>query len=379
VKPLAFASRLAVSSGTVSSNVIGGKYEITDVLGRGASGTVYAGKNVRTGRRVAIKSLNVSVMNHAEDPDLRRFEQEARIAGSIESQHIAQVFDIDTDPDTNETFLVMELLAGEDVETLIGRVGALPPNVALCIAAEACRGLEAAHAAGVVHRDIKPGNLFLSRRDGDDIVVKVLDFGLAKIKRFAPTDHAKGLTAPPESITATGQLLGSPLYMSPEHVEGASHVDAQSDVYSLGVTLHAMLAGAPPHADCKSFVDLLHRITAEKPRPLRDVAPWVPPDVAAIVAKAMHVSRSERFSSAAAMREAIIAVLPNDFSLRADMLVTADRTPVLSNEKGDENIEPANPMASTDGAGSLQRRRRIVAFGVSLFLIAAMIIALLRH
>ena len=149
----------------MSDNLIGRKYEIVEVLGRGGMGTVYAGKHVRTGRRVAIKLMHDGGTLEADHPDLLRFEQEARIAGSLESPHIAQIIDIDRDPETDAPFLVMELLKGEDLQTLLDRVGPLPVEVALCIVMQACLGLEAAHVAGVVHRDIKPSNLFLARRE----------------------------------------------------------------------------------------------------------------------------------------------------------------------------------------------------------------------
>jgi serine/threonine protein kinase len=314
----------------VSSNLLGGKYEILDVLGRGVAGTVYAAKDVQTGERVAVKSLHALVTNSPDDPEFRRFAREARIGGSVESPHIAKVFDIGTDSDTGEMFLVMESLEGEDGEALLGRLGPLPPSVALRIAADACLGLEAAHARGVVHRDVKPGNLFLVRRENGEIFIKILDFGVAKIRRMGPEEQKSGLTVSKLPMTASGQYLGTPLYMSPEHVEGARHVDAQSDVFSLGVTLYALLTGAPPNADCTSFVDLLFHITQGKHHPVREVAPWVPEDIAAIVEKAMRVSRAERFANIRAMYDAILSVLPNDFQLHVDVLVEADRTPIAS-------------------------------------------------
>lgn len=363
----------------MGENLIGGKYEIVDVLGRGAASTVYAGKNARTGRRVAIKLLSVPVAMGAGDPGLVRFEQEARIAGSLESPHIAAVLDIDLDAETSAPFLVMELLEGEDLESLLGRVGPLAPDAALRIAAQACQGLAAAHAAGVVHRDVKPANLFLARGEKGEVVVKILDFGIAKIPRATAGARDGGLAAPQVSITETGQLLGSPLFMSPEQVKGASSVDARSDVFSIGCTLYSMLVGAAPHAETRSFVELLRRITTEPPRPLRDVAPWVPAGAAAVVEEATRLSREERFASAAAMRDAIRALLPDGEALRVEMLAGADRTAIVPARMGVSEGDPfaatvqARPVQASPAspAGGSPRRWLPIAIAVLLLGIAA--------
>jgi serine/threonine protein kinase len=307
----------------LSANRIGEKYEILDVLGRGAMGTVYSGRDVRTGRRVAIKALHVRGALDPADPGVRRFDQEARIAGSLDSEHVVRLLDIDRDPETDAPFLVMELLAGEDLERSIERRGTLPVDLALGIAAQACLGLEAAHAAGVVHRDIKPGNLFLSLHDRGHVVVKILDFGLAKIRRTPPErfDGAAraGLSPPQVSLTTSGRMVGSPLYMSPEQVDGSTGIDARTDVFSLGLTLYTMLAGAPPQRG-KSLVEMIHRALHEQVPPVHEVAPSVPARVSALVTRATRLAREDRFPGAAAMREAIQALLPAGFTLRAEML-----------------------------------------------------------
>ncbi|UQA60907.1 serine/threonine-protein kinase [Polyangium aurulentum] len=335
---------------TKVEGLIGDKYELSRVLGRGAVGVVYAAKNLRTGRRVAIKSLQVRGVLDPQDPDLLRFEQEARIAGSLESQHIAQVLDIERDPATGLPFLVMELLRGEDLQALLDRVGPLPVDVALRIATQACAGLDAAHGAGVVHRDIKPGNLFLARREGGEVVVKILDFGIAKIRRLPPDASASAasgiLAAPQESMTETGQLLGSPLYMSPEQVAGAKDIDARSDVFSLGVTLYAMVCGKAPHAGIKSFASLLQHLETTPPPPLREVAPWVPPEIAALVERATRIDRGERIPSAAALLESMAPFLSGGTALREDMLVGSGKVPA---EEVKAHAESA-PSAAAEGA-----------------------------
>ena len=312
---------------------IGDKYQLSAVLGQGATGTVYAAKNLRTQRRIAIKSLHVGPGLTPGCAELLRFEQEARIAGSIESPHLVQVLDVEHDPATDLPFLVMELLRGEDLQSLLDRVGPLPVDVALRIAAQACAGLVAAHAANVIHRDIKPANVFLSRQEKGQIVVKLLDFGIAKIQRLPESSaNSQALPAPAVSMTESGQMLGSPLFMSPEQVDGTKHVDVRSDLFSLAVTLFTMLAGQAPHADAKGFHILLRRLVTAPPPLIRTVATWVPPEVEAFVQKASAFQREDRFSSAKEMLAALEKLLPKGTDLREDMLIGIGDSTRLSGE-----------------------------------------------
>src|SRR4051812_22439069 len=165
-------------------------------------GAVYEGRHTGTGRRVAIKVITGEL---AKNPDLvARFEIEARAAGAIESEHIAQVLDVGVDEAQGAPFLAMELLEGEDLHHLFGRLGAIPTDLALRIGVQACLGLEKAHAQGIVHRDIKPANLFLSERDAGELRVKVLDFGIAKV-----TTTALEATTTKGPLTRMGTFLGS--------------------------------------------------------------------------------------------------------------------------------------------------------------------------
>src|SRR5262249_27701770 len=140
-------------------------------------------------------------------------------------------------------FMVMELLAGEDLQQLLRRVHALPVDLAMRITAQACIGLSKAEEAFVIHRDIKPGNIFLANGDGDEVVVKILDFGIAKVK----LDQMDQDTS--SELTRTGSMLGSPQYMSPEQAQGLKSLDHRTDVWSMGVVLYKMLSGRTPHHD----------------------------------------------------------------------------------------------------------------------------------
>jgi len=300
------------------------RYEIIRVIGHGGMGTVYEAADLATGRKVAIKWMHARPFA-PDDPDLLRFTQEARIAGSLDSPHVTALVELARDPETDVPFQVMELLSGEDVHTMLERVGPLKPEVALRVSAQACRGLAAAHEAGVVHRDVKPENLFLARTGSGEVVVKVLDFGVAKIRRTAEhTGAGGGLTAPAVSMTQSGQVLGTPLFMAPEQLEGARHVDSRSDVYSMGLVLYALLAGAPPHSKIKSFVQLLHALVNEPLPPLSDAAPWVPEGIVAIVEKALKKDKEKRYPDAQAMLDALLVWLPRGTDLNVEMFVPLD-------------------------------------------------------
>ncbi len=280
-------------------------------------GSVYEAIDVPTGHHVALKWMHAQDFA-ADDPNLLRFTQEARIAGRLDSPHVVSVYELARDPETNVPFHVMELLEGESLQSLVARLGPINPDAALRIAAQASAGIAAAHAAGVVHRDIKPDNIFLSHVDGE-IIVKVLDFGIAKIRPDNPM--AASMTVPAAPMTKTGQVMGTPLYMSPEQIKGAKHVDARCDVYAMGVTLFALLAGLPPHTNIKSIAQLLYTLSNAPTIPLLEAAPWVDPALAAIVNKARSKDMEDRYADASALLAALTTLLPDGTTLREEMLV----------------------------------------------------------
>lgn len=329
-------------------NVLLGKYEIVRVIGKGGMGVVYEAREIASGRHVAVKWMHEQHFAE-DDPNLLRFQQEARIAGTLESPHVTAVYECAREPAKNVVFQVLELLDGEDLNSLLDRVGALDPSVALRIATQACAGLSAAHEAGVVHRDIKPGNIFLSRQSENEIVVKLLDFGIAKIRQSR--DDAPGMTLPFASMTASGEMLGTPLYMAPEQFEGAKHVDARADVYSMGVTLYAMIAGAPPHANMKSLMHILRAIMTEKPPSLRELAPWVQPSLVVVIEKAMHSQREMRYANATEMLAALTNISEGTPTLTADMLVgitTRQKLPLVVNPLAETVMQQAREPAKVE-------------------------------
>jgi serine/threonine-protein kinase len=286
------------------------RYEIQRLLGAGGMGSVYAAQHVVTRRRVAVK---VIARDLAENPEMAaRFEREARAASLVDTAHIVQVLDAGRDPELRVSFLVMELLQGEDLQSAIRRLGPFPPELALRIAAQTCIGLQKAHEASIVHRDIKPGNLFLARQDDGQITVKLLDFGIAKIKQ----DKL--------SLTRTGHVLGSPAYVSPEQAKGSKAIDHRTDVWSLGTVLYEMLCGRTPHGGLNTLAQILLAVCAIPARPLRDIAPWVSAEAAAVVHGCLTIDANLRISSARGVFEAIRPLLRHDWSLPYSMFVPLD-------------------------------------------------------
>ncbi|WP_437753844.1 cytochrome c peroxidase [Sorangium sp. So ce1389] len=287
------------------------RYLILGLLGEGGMGAVYEARHLGTGRRVAVKVITSKLAQ--DEAVMARFEREARAAGAIDSEHIAGVLDSGRDRATGLPFLVMELLSGEDVDQLLRRLGPLPPELALCIVAQACMGLIRAHDARVLHRDIKPANLFLARRDGGELSVKLLDFGVAKIQADDSFEHH-------QELTATSNLIGSPIYMSPEQARNMKDVDGRTDLWSLGIVLFKMLAGRTPYRNSRGLGELIVAICSVPAPPIQSLAPWVTHEVAEIVHRALQIDRNARFQSAAEMLDAVRTLLPYGVSIRDDML-----------------------------------------------------------
>ncbi len=286
------------------------RYLILRQIGQGGMGAVYEARHVGTNRRVAVKVILKEAMMGEQ---IARFQREARIVGAVESQHITQVFDTGVDRATGCPYIAMEYLDGDDVHVLLRRNGPLPVDLAMRVASQACAGLSRAHDAGVVHRDIKSGNLFLHKNEPGTRIVKLLDFGIAKVGQ----DLGDG------GLTKTGALVGSPLYMSPEQARGRP-CDPRSDIFSLGVTLYEMLGGRRPFEDVTQLGELIVKICSEPARWIQDVAPWVPAELAGVVQRALAIEPSARYQSAAEMAAALRAMLPGGHHVEEAMLVPID-------------------------------------------------------
>jgi eukaryotic-like serine/threonine-protein kinase len=273
-------------------HLLGGKYRILRRIGVGGMGSVYEAKHAGLGTPVAIKVLLPAL---AKVPTLAdRFRREAQVSATLKSPHVIQVTDVDQLPD-GRPYLVMELLEGESLQDHLEKTKALNREESVDIGLQILLGLECAHTLGVVHRDLKPGNVFLDMR-GAGRVAKLLDFGVAKVKA---TPEFQALTRP-------GMVMGTPEYMAPEQAFSADQADARSDLYSVGVMLYEMLSGALP-AKGSLPIAVAHQVMTNQVRPLRELCPGLPQGLLNLVHRAMQPERSARFESALEMRRALSA------------------------------------------------------------------------
>src|SRR5579872_1434056 len=248
-------------------------------------GAVYLAEHPVIGRQVAIKMLHISL---ARDQEIvGRFFNEARAIHTIGHPNIVEILDFGQTPD-GQPYFIMEYLSGESMNDRIAR-GPVPPEEALEIADQMCRALSAAHAKGIVHRDLKPHNVHLGTGLDGKLMIKLLDFGVAKILGATETGG--------QSVkTRTGSLMGTPLYMSPEQCRGSGTVDHRTDIYSLGVMIFEMLAGRPPFT-AEGVGELFTKHMLEPPPSLTDFAPDVPPGLAAAVMKSLAKNLEQRFAT----------------------------------------------------------------------------------
>jgi eukaryotic-like serine/threonine-protein kinase len=303
----------ASAQSSIEGTVIAGKYQLVRLLGQGGMGAVYEGRNNATFKRCAVKLL-LSPELGGNTELIKRFFREARASSIIESDHIVTVYDSGYDTELGWPYMVMEMLQGEDLEALLKRVGVLQPVAAAKLVLQAAMGLARAHEAGIVHRDIKPANLFLTGRETGELIVKLLDFGIAKVKMENLQETSNGLTR-------TGSMLGTPLYMSPEQVKGASGIDAASDVWSLGIVLFELLSGQLPWTNKASLGTLMAAIIHEDLPLLQDRAPWVPPELAEITHRAISRDTNKRFKNAGELRDALAHIVPDGSRLTPDLLL----------------------------------------------------------
>jgi eukaryotic-like serine/threonine-protein kinase len=278
----------------LTDRVLVKRYRIREVIGRGGFAAVYRADDERLSRPVAVKVITVA----ASDDDARRqirerFDREARAAAALPHHpNVVTVHDFGTDPELGLDFLVMELLVGEDLSTHLARSGRPSAELAMRILRDTVEGIAVGHRAGLIHRDVKPGNVFLAEpHGGEPFRVCVLDFGIARI--ITEEDASTRLTAEQNPL--------SPAYASPEQLRGERHLTAASDVYSLGVVGYQLLTGEKPAAGAAV-------------RPVREANPEVPQAVAEAIARAMAADPAQRFADADAFAAALDAAVgvPDD-------------------------------------------------------------------
>lgn len=335
--------------------VVGGKYRVERAIGAGGMGAVFRATSEVTGKAVALKWLRA---NAATDSiATKRFVREAQAAARIRHPNVVDVYDVEQEGET--AFLVLELLEGETLRSVLRRRPVLGIEECLTLLVPAMRGVAAAHAQGVVHRDIKPDNLFLTR-DPDDanrIIPKVLDFGISKVA--ADTPLVEG------TLTATGATLGTPHYMSLEQLQGLE-VDARSDVYAFGVVLYECLTGKRPF-DSENFSAIVVKAATETPVDPMTLRPEIPAGLRDVVLKAMARNRDDRYRS---MLDLVDGLLP----------FTTDGAPAVLDTPPEDrsragSASPDLPTVTSQQAGReplvVERSRRPWAFAAAGFVVVA--------
>jgi len=272
-------------------DLIGGKYRLIRMIGDGGMGVVFEARHEALGTAVALKFLRAEL---AQTPGLAaRFLREARVAANIASPHVAHVSDVDTAAD-GSPYLVMELLSGEPLQRLLDKQSKFPLAQAIDFALQILSGLEAAHAVSVVHRDLKPDNVFVTPGPNGPFL-KLLDFGIAKV--LEPSEGQRGLTR-------SGVVMGTAEYMPPEQLYAASDVDPRADLYALGVMLFEMLSGKRPAEGGDAEV-IVGKVLSGQVFALEILEPNLPAGLVAVVRRAIAADREARFGSAKDLRQAL--------------------------------------------------------------------------
>ncbi|MEA2556504.1 MAG: eukaryotic-like serine/threonine-protein kinase [Actinomycetota bacterium] len=329
----------------MSESVLGGRYRVEARIGAGGMAEVFRGFDTTLTRTVAIKTLNAPYARDASF--VERFRREAQAAARLSHPNIVATYDSGTDGDTQ--FIVMEFIEGRTLAEFLGAGKHLSPAHATQIAEEVCNALTAAHAHGVIHRDIKPGNIMVTR-DGS---VKVMDFGIAR------------MISGPETAPQTSVVMGTATYISPEQAKGLP-VDARSDLYSLGAVLYEMLAGRPPFVG-ESSVAVAYKQVNEVPEPPSAHNADVPPALDAVVMRALAKNPANRYQDAAAFcADLIRARNGEEVEATPLMPLAGDATQVISRPRSTQILPP---VVDPPGSG------RKVWLGILIGLLAVAVIA----
>jgi serine/threonine-protein kinase len=333
--------------------VIDGKYRVDQVLGRGAMGVVVSATHLRLNERVAVKFLHTrSAQNGAKGADdfQSRFEREARVSARLRNEHITRVVDAGVWRE-RVPYMVMEYLHGTDLREILKKSAPLPIELALDYAVQVCEGIAEAHANGVVHRDLKPPNLFITRRpDGSDLV-KILDFGISK---WTTRD------AEVTDLTETGVVLGSPKYMAPEQLFGAANVDARADVWSIGAIVYEMLAGRAAF-DFTTFSRICAELSTDRmPPSLTEDRPEIPKALDAAVMRCFVRSPAARHQDVSDLAGALLDAVeaPLAASTRHRIASTLGRRDGPESHPGVGGPLSGSALLTT---GSLSSKRMAVA------------------
>jgi serine/threonine-protein kinase len=281
-------------------DVVAGKYEVIQLLGSGGMGFVVAARHLELDEKVALKFLRSECLANREL--VARFAREARASVKIKSEYVARVFDVGTMPKDGAPFIVMEYLEGKDLCAMVGEQGPQPIRNTAEHIMQACEALASAHAIGIVHRDIKPENLFLTRRAHGVDMIKVLDFGISKVA-------LTGSTLDRAPLVKTKDLMGSPMYMSPEQLRGSDDIDTRTDIWSLGCVLFELLTGHLPF-EAPSITMVTAAILEQAPPKVRSHRADVPVELEAVVSRCLEKDPNRRFQDVGDLAAALYPFAP---------------------------------------------------------------------
>jgi len=332
------------SAGVQPGEVLAGKYRVERVLGVGGMGVVVAATHLQLEERVAIKFLLPAMLRNPEV--VGRFAREARAAVKIKNEHVARVSDVGT-LDGGAPYMVMEFLEGEDLAAWLLQRGPLPVEQAVDFVLQACVAVADAHGLGIVHRDLKPANLFCVRRSDGQFVIKVLDFGISKVAEL-------GGSRPGMEATKTTAIMGSPLYMSPEQMRSAKDVDAQTDIWALGIVLYELLTGTPPFVG-DSFAEVAIGVATGSFAPVRSFRPDAPPGLEAVILKSLEKEKGRRYGNVAELALALADFGPKRSRHSIERIVGIIQASGLSKSAlvlppSSEVPRPAPPAARISGS-----------------------------
>jgi serine/threonine-protein kinase len=332
-------------------DLVNAKYRVVRQLGEGGMGSVFEAVHERLGTRVALKFLHHELARR--DEIMQRFVQEARLVASIKSPHVVQVNDVEQMAD-GTWFMVLEYLEGRTLQRVhhdMHKEGRrLTTGESLALALQILEGAAAAHAVGIVHRDLKPDNVMIVEGSHGEPFVKLLDFGIAKL-RVAPRDSGAGM------VTRPGIIMGTPEYMAPEQVFSADGVDARADVFAIGVMTFEMLAGCRPVAGDDPQILAAAHLAGDLPR-LETLAPDLPAGLADVVHKGMAARAADRYASAAPFLAAIEPFVAAMFGpapvMRAPENLVGQKTALLLDVPLPSAASSASPAARAPSAGAFE-------------------------
>jgi len=315
-----------------AGQIVFGRYDLQQPLAKGGMSSLWIARDRKLGRQVALKLMTPDYAS--QERHRQRFELEAKAVARIQNPNVVQIYDYGVD--NQSPFIVMELLRGEDLRIRLKRIRRLPLPALSDLIRQVAHGLMECHEAGLVHRDLKPGNLFLAEtRTGE--VLKILDFGVAKEADVSPVEASE--------LTEAGAVVGTPQYMSPEQARSLPNIDKRSDLFSLGVIIYRALTGKLPFKG-KSPADLRVNICTKDFVPPSERAPWLPLQVDDFMRRALAKSPEQRFQDAQEMADALTALVPLA-DANSDLLFDA-----ATDDQGPSSLTDPSGSWLTAGSGT---------------------------